>query len=43
MEINKVELVSEGQGKKIYTHKLDNVTLFDIDKYHKHQECVGEC
>ena len=25
------------------THKLENVPLFHINKYHKRQECVGEC
>ena len=30
-------------GNKKYTQKLENVLLFDIKKYNKHQECVGEC
>ena len=41
--MNKVELISEEYGKKKYTHKWDNVPLFDMNKYYKQQECVGEC
>ena len=43
VEINRAELVYEGRGKKKYTHKLDNAPLFDIKKYHKLKELVGEC
>ena len=25
------------------THKLENVPLLHLNKYHKRQECVGEC
>ena len=42
-EMNKVYLISEGYGKKMYTQKLENVPLFDIKKYCKCQEFVGEC
>ena len=42
-EMNKFELVSEGNGKKKYTQKRENFPLFDIKKYCKRQECVGEC
>ena len=41
VETNKVELVSEGYGKKKYTQKCENVPLFDIIKYHKRQDFVG--
>ena len=41
--MNKVELISEENGKKKYIRKLDNVPLFGINKYHKRKECVGEC
>ena len=44
VKMNKVELISEGHDKKyIYTRKLDNVQLFDMDKYHKRKYFVGEC
>ena len=42
-EMNRFELVSEGNGKKKYTQKRENFPLFDIKKYCKRQECVGEC
>ena len=42
LEINKFEFISEGHGKK-KTRKQEKVMLFDIKKYHKPQECVGEC
>ena len=36
-------LISEGHGKiYIYTWKLGIVLLFDINKYNKRQDCVGE-
>ena len=43
VEINKVELVSEGHDKKKLAQKLENFPLNDVKKYHKCKECVGGC
>ena len=44
VEMNKNKLVSEGNSKKkLYTQKLENIRLFDIRKYNKRQDYVGEC
>ena len=40
VEMNTVALVSECHGNKKYTQNRKNVTLFDINKDHKLQNCV---
>ena len=38
----KLNLHLMGVVRSKYTHKWENIPLFDMKKYHKHQECFGE-